>query len=124
MLHPTVTLEDAELDTMAWGFIDSSYAGSQFADWPIDRRLHAYLDHRRLSSVADDGTLCEALLDRVMAKLPFALDSGETQIIVRSDHDNGAVQQTRVPPSGPAVIEQSPPTCTARRSMLARPLRR
>ena len=76
MLHPSVTSEDTELDAMAWGFIGSPYAGSEFADWPIDRRLHAYLDHCGLSSVADDGTRCEALLDRVMAKLPIAQDSG------------------------------------------------
>ena len=80
MLHPGVALEDDELDAMAWGFIDSTYATSQFADWPIDRRLHAYLDHWGLSSVADDGTLCAALMDRVMAKIPFALDSGKLRL--------------------------------------------
>ena len=42
----------------------------------------------------------------------------------RRDHDNGAVQDTRVPPPGAAVMEHWPSTCDARRAMLARPLRR
>ncbi len=40
------------------------------------RLLHAYLRHQGLSDVADDGTRCAALLDRVMANIASALDSG------------------------------------------------
>jgi hypothetical protein len=76
MMQPTVEPRDAELDVIALGFLGSPYASNRFAEWPIDRRLHAYLEHRGLSSVADDGTICAALLDRVMANIASALNSG------------------------------------------------
>jgi hypothetical protein len=67
---------ESELDTMAWEFLGSQYAGARFAEWPIDRRLDAYLLHRGLTNVAENGTLCAALLDRVMANIAAARDSG------------------------------------------------
>lgn len=67
---------DSELDAMSWEFLGSRYAGPRFTEWPIDRRLHAYLLHRGLTNVADDGTLCAALLDRVMANIAAARDKG------------------------------------------------
>jgi hypothetical protein len=76
MMPPAVEPQDTELDAMAWGFLGSPYAGNRFVEWPVDRRLHAYLRHQGLSSVADDGTKCAALLDRVMANIASALDSG------------------------------------------------
>jgi len=75
-MRPAVEPQDTELDAMAWGFLSSTYASKRFVEWPIDRRLHAYLRHQGLSSVADDGTRCAALLDRVMANIAAALDSG------------------------------------------------
>jgi hypothetical protein len=75
-MPPAAELRDAELDAMAWGFLGSPYASNRFVEWPIDRRLHAYLRHQGLSNVADDGTLCAALLDRVMANIGRAFDSG------------------------------------------------
>jgi hypothetical protein len=76
MMQPAVEPQDAELEAMAWGFLSSPYAGTRFGEWPIDRRLDAYLRHQGLSDVADDGTRCDALLDRVMANIASALDSG------------------------------------------------
>ena len=52
------------------------YASNRFVEWPIDRRLHAYLRHQGLSNLANDGTVCAALLDRVMANISSAFDSG------------------------------------------------
>ncbi len=75
-MHNAVELQDAELNAIAWGFLGSPYASNRFVEWPIDRRLHAYLRHQGLSDVADDGTRCAALLDRVMANIASALDSG------------------------------------------------
>jgi hypothetical protein len=75
-MHPDVEFQDAELDAIAWAFLGSTYASNRFVEWPIDRRLHAYLRHQGLSSVADDGTRCAALLDRVMANIASALDCG------------------------------------------------
>jgi hypothetical protein len=75
-MHPAVNPTDAELDALAWGFLGSTYASKRFVEWPIDRRVHAYLRHQGLGNVANDGTLCSALLDRVMANIGNALDSG------------------------------------------------
>jgi hypothetical protein len=76
IMRPAGEPEDAELETMAWGFLGSPYASKRFVEWPIDRRLHAYLRHQGLRDVADDGTRCAALLDRVMANIAPALGSG------------------------------------------------
>jgi len=73
---PEAEPEDAELEAMAWDFLGSPYASNRFVEWPIDRRLHAYLRHQGLSDVANDGTRCAALLNRVMANIASALDSG------------------------------------------------
>lgn len=73
---PEVEPEDTELEAMAWGFLGSPYASNRFSEWPIDRRLHAYLRHQGRSDVADDGNRCAALLDRVMANIASAFDSG------------------------------------------------
>jgi hypothetical protein len=75
-MQPTVELQDAELDAIAWGFLGSPYAGNRDTQWPIDHRLHAYLVHHGLSDVADDGTISAALLDRVMANIASAFDGG------------------------------------------------
>ena len=75
-MQPTGQLQNDELDALAWGFLGSTYASKRFVEWPIDRRLHAYLRHQGLGHIADDGTLCANLLDRVMANIASALDSG------------------------------------------------
>lgn len=76
MSQPAVSSAAADLESIAWGFLESDYAGTHFTEWSIDRRLHAYLRHRGLREVADDGTVCAALLDRVMANISSALTSG------------------------------------------------
>lgn len=75
-MQPAAELQDAELDAIAWGFLGSPYAGNRYTQWPIDRRLQAYLVHHGLSDIADDGTISAALLDRVMANIARALDRG------------------------------------------------
>jgi hypothetical protein len=93
-MRPAIELQNAELDAIAWGFLGSAYAGNRFTQWPIDRRLQAYLVHHGRSDVADDGTVSAALLDRVMANIASALDSGTLgpEQDVRIDHDTGTVQ--------------------------------
>lgn len=76
MPQPTVETLEAGLDALACEFLGSQYAGPGFADWPIDRRLHAYLLHRGLINVANNGTLCASLLDRVMANISSARTNG------------------------------------------------
>lgn len=75
-MHPAAELQNAELDAIAWGFLGSPYASKRFVEWSIDQRLHAYLRHQGLSNLANDGTVCAALLDRVMANIASALDNG------------------------------------------------
>lgn len=70
---------EPELDAMAREFLGSRYAGPRFAAWPIDRRLVAYLLHCGLTSIADEGTLFAALLDRVMENIALARDAGTLQ---------------------------------------------
>jgi hypothetical protein len=93
-MRPAVELQKAELDAIACGFLGSPYAGNLFTQWPIDRRLHAYLVHNGLSDVADNGTISAALLDRVMANFASASDSGtlRSEQDDRIDQDNGVVQ--------------------------------
>ncbi|XBL81628.1 hypothetical protein U8D41_009645 [Mycobacterium shigaense] len=54
---------DADVDILARAFLHSPYSGPIYADWPLDRRLHAFLRRRR----CDDGDLCNMVLDRIMA---------------------------------------------------------
>ncbi len=75
-MQAAVTVNDTELDAIAWRFLGSVYAGRNFTEWSIDRRLDAYLRREELRSVADDGTAFAALLDRVMAHISSAVGSG------------------------------------------------
>lgn len=71
-----VDLRQRQLDSIAWEFLGSEFTGQIYAGWPIDRRLGAYLLHRGLTEVANDGGACDALLDRVMANVGRALRTG------------------------------------------------
>jgi len=64
-----VELTEQELDAIAWKFLGSEFTGKPYANWPIDRRVNAYLMHHRLIHVANDGAACDALLHRVMANI-------------------------------------------------------
>ena len=71
-----VELTEQELDAIAWQFLGSEFTGELYANWPIDRRVNAYLMHYRLMHVANDGAACDALLHRVMANIGRALRHG------------------------------------------------
>jgi hypothetical protein len=60
-------LTDSDVDTLAWEFLHSRYVGTTYADWSLDRRLHTFLRRRGLTRVADDGDLCNIVLNRIMA---------------------------------------------------------
>lgn len=72
MLQAEEETPEAEMDAIACGFLASEYAGDHFASWPIERRLDGYLSHQGLSNIADDGTRCAPLMDRVMANIASA----------------------------------------------------
>ena len=40
-------LTEQELDAIAWQFLGSEFTGELYANWPIDRRVNAYLMHHR-----------------------------------------------------------------------------
>ena len=71
-----VELTRQELDAIAWRFLGSEFAGPMYADWPIDRRLDAYLQHHGQTHVANDGSTSKALLERVMTNVGPALRNG------------------------------------------------
>ena len=65
-----------ELERIAWEFLRSRFTGPTYVNWPIDRRMDAYLLHNGLINVMNDGTIFNALLERVMANIGPALRKG------------------------------------------------
>lgn len=74
-MAPTGVMGD-EMDSIAWEFLESEFAGPIYVSWPIDRRLEVFLLHRGLTALANDGTASSALLERVMANIGPALRRG------------------------------------------------
>ncbi|WP_204808697.1 hypothetical protein [Mycobacterium riyadhense] len=69
-------LKRHELDRIAWKFLGSRFAECLYADWPIDRRVDAYLLHHGLTNIMNDGTVYDALLESVMDNIGPALRKG------------------------------------------------
>ena len=65
-----------ELDLIAWRFLRSEFAEQVYADWPIDRRIDAYLLHHGPTELINDGSAYNALLERVMANIGRAVRNG------------------------------------------------
>ena len=87
--HP---LTKHELDGIAWKFLGSEFAGRIYADGPVDGRLDAYLQHHGLGHAVNDGSLYNALLERVMAKVGLALRNG-ILASTWAPHRGGSVQR-------------------------------
>jgi hypothetical protein len=71
-----VELTRRELDELAWKFLSSEFTGQIYADWPIERRIDAYLQHHGLPNLVNDGSANKALLESVMANIGPALRHG------------------------------------------------
>ena len=69
-------LTRAELDAIAWRFLRSEFTGQVYADWPLDRRIDAYLLHQGPAELLNDGSAYDALLERIMANVGAALRNG------------------------------------------------
>jgi hypothetical protein len=69
-------LDRDELEIIAWRFLRSEFTGQIYSDWPIDRRLDAYLLHYGPTELINDGSAYNALLERVMANIGPALRNG------------------------------------------------
>ena len=57
----------SDVDTFAWAFLRSTYAGPIYADWSLDLRLDTFSRRQGFSHVADSGDLSNIVLDRIMA---------------------------------------------------------
>jgi hypothetical protein len=68
------TFED--LNAIACRFLRSEFASQIYSDWPIDRRIEAYLRHHEASALLTDGHSYNLLIERVMANIPSALRDG------------------------------------------------
>jgi hypothetical protein len=75
-LHPNpgrlgsdVVVADTDVDGLARQFLDSAYCSDQYANWPLDRRLEGFLQHRGLGHLADNGDLFTIICDRVMTTI-------------------------------------------------------
>ncbi|OBB37337.1 MULTISPECIES: hypothetical protein [unclassified Mycobacterium] len=71
-----VDLTTAELDTVAWRFLRSEFAGRIYSDWSLDRRLDAYLLRHGGTDFLVDGSAYAALLERVMVNIGPARRNG------------------------------------------------
>jgi hypothetical protein len=69
-------LTTEQLDALALGFLRSEFADKSYSGWPIDRCVDAYLHHRGLDDLLNDGGACDELLERVMANIGRALRPG------------------------------------------------
>ncbi|ULN43870.1 hypothetical protein MI149_12835 [Mycolicibacterium crocinum] len=70
------TMNHEELEIVAWGFLRSEFTSEIYCDWPIDRRVDAYLLHYGPAQLLNDGSAYNALLDRIMANIGLALRNG------------------------------------------------
>ena len=50
-----VEMTKQELDAIAWRFLGSEFTAQSYANWPIDRRVDAYLLHHGLVEFVNDG---------------------------------------------------------------------
>jgi hypothetical protein len=64
-----VALTECELEAIAWRFLGSEFAGLIYADWPVERRVDAYLTHRGMSDVVNNGDAFNAVLQHVLTNI-------------------------------------------------------
>ncbi len=68
-LGSDLMVADTDVDGLVRQFLHSAYGGDHYANWPLDRRLEGFLEHRGLGHLADNGDLFTIICDRVMTKI-------------------------------------------------------
>jgi hypothetical protein len=69
-------LDGEELEIVAWRFLRSEFTEQTYSDWPMDRRVDAFLVHYGPIELMNDGSAYNALLERIMANIGPALRNG------------------------------------------------
>lgn len=65
-----------EIDGIAWRFLCSPFTRRDYWDWPLERRIDAFLRQLKRLDIINDGAAYDALIERVMANFPKARRSG------------------------------------------------
>jgi hypothetical protein len=65
-----------EIDTIAWQFLCSDFIRRDYWDWPLERRVDAFLRHRDRADILNDGGAYDCLVERVMANMARARADG------------------------------------------------
>jgi len=73
---PVDATGDRELDIIAWQFLCSPFTKRDYWDWPLERRLDAYLRHHNRADILNDGAAYAVVVERVMANLGRARRDG------------------------------------------------
>lgn len=65
-----------EIDGLAWQFLCSPFTRQDYWDWPLERRVDAYLRRLGRGDVLNDGAAYGALVEAVMANIARARRDG------------------------------------------------
>ena len=64
-----LVVTDSDVHSLTQEFLTSGYGGDEYAHWPLERRLHGFLRRRGLKRHADNGDICNLMIDRIMAHI-------------------------------------------------------
>ena len=65
-----------EIAGIAWQFLCSRFTGREYWDWPLERRIDAFLRELERLDIIKNGGIHRALTERVMANLARARRDG------------------------------------------------
>ncbi|MGV0991377.1 MAG: hypothetical protein ACOYB7_03900 [Mycobacterium sp.] len=66
-----------DIDDIAWQFLCSPYTDRLYWDWPLERRIDAYLRHLNREDILNNGAAYSTLIERVLANFPRARRDGK-----------------------------------------------
>ena len=65
-----------EIDGIAWQFLCSPFTRRDYWDWPLERRIDAYLRELKRPDILNNGAIYGTLIERVMANIRRARRDG------------------------------------------------